>query len=170
MSATTPQNLAAEVMAVQFLFNLIIFGLMMTWFVMPKLRNLPLERALIPLLLLHCFRHLGLMYFVSIVTDPRIPAEFANPTAYGDLLSAGLALATVAALYYQKRYSIALAWIFNVIGFLDLVSAFALAGKLRLLQYQLGPAWFIPAFVVPALIVTHLAMLWMLWRRRGIEG
>jgi hypothetical protein len=50
---------------------------------------------------------------------------------------------------------------FNVIGLLDLVNAFyqGLANDV-----QLGAAYFIPTFVVPALVITHVMIFRMLVR------
>lgn len=59
---------------------------------------LPLRDALIPLLLLHSLRHLGLTVLVTAVVPPDVPREFTVPLAYGDLLATGLALLSIAAL------------------------------------------------------------------------
>jgi len=106
-----------------------------------------------------------MVYLLPTVTDPTIPHAFAYPTAYGDLISAILAMLSVVALHYRKRYAIILVWIFNIFGFLDLLLATFTANQLKLLGYNLGAAWFIPAFVVPFLLVTHIAIFWVLVKR-----
>ena len=55
-----------------------------------------------------------------------------------------------------------LVWLFNVEGTLDLVNAFY-QGLLK--DVQLGAAYYIPTFAVPALFVTHAMIFTMLIRR-----
>jgi hypothetical protein len=75
-----------------------------------------------PLLLLHAFRHLGLVFLVPTVVGPALPSRFAvPPAAYGDLVAGILALAAMAALRARPSIAVPLTWIFNVFGFLDLV-------------------------------------------------
>ena len=65
------------------------------------------------------------------------------------------------ALRARSRIALPLTWMFNVIGLLDLVNAFyqGLAHDV-----QLGAAYFIPTFVVPALVITHVMIFRMLVR------
>jgi hypothetical protein len=96
------------------------------------------------------------------VVGPALPAAFAVPAAYGDLLAALLALLAIAALRMEWSSAIALVWIFNVVGTLDLINAFYQGLRNNVL---LGAAYFIPTFVVPALFVTHAMIFAMLTRR-----
>jgi hypothetical protein len=72
-----------------------------------------------------------------------------------------LALAAIAALRSRARLALPLTWIFNVFGFLDLVNAFY-QGLSH--DVQLGAAYYIPTFIVPALVITHLMMFGVLIR------
>jgi hypothetical protein len=103
-------------------------------------------------LLLHAFRHLGLMFLAAGATYPGLPAAFAYPAALGDLLAALLALAAMPAV--ARGGGRRLVWIFNVEGTLDLFAAIALA-TLSGAAASMGPAYWIPAVWVPALLVTH---------------
>jgi hypothetical protein len=47
---------------------------------------------------LHSFRFVGLAFLVKGVVSPELPAAFAVPAAYGDLIAAVLALLALAAL------------------------------------------------------------------------
>jgi hypothetical protein len=157
------------VFAIQYTANLVLDALVVIWFVIPWLSHKPIHEALTPFLFLHALRTLGLTYLAPGVSDPRLPPAFTGPTAYGDLIAAGLAFACLLALRFRRPTTsmapaILLVWVFNVAGLLDLVNAIALGLQVEILNYQLGPMWFIPAFVVPALIVTHLAIFWMLWK------
>ena len=105
-----------------------------------------------PLLFLHAFRHLGMVFLVPTVVGPALEAEFAVPAAYGDLLAALLALLALIALRLRWPAARALVWLFNVIGTLDLVNALYHGARLNV---SLGAAYYIQTFAVPALLVTH---------------
>ena len=59
------------------------------------------------------------------VVSPDLPSAFANPAAYGDIVAATLALLSLATL--ESKAGIAIAWIFNLWGSFDLLSAFTTA-------------------------------------------
>ena len=60
---------------------------------------------------------------VSHMVDPTLPKEFlASRAAYGDLIAAGLAFASVYALRSNWRIALPLVWVANTWGFLDLLS------------------------------------------------
>jgi hypothetical protein len=61
--------------------------------VAPRLAAMPLHAALVPLLVPHAFRHIGMVFLIPAVVAPTLPSEFARPAAYGDLVSGVLALA-----------------------------------------------------------------------------
>ncbi len=112
------------------------------------------ESVLVPILLLHGFRHLGLMFLAPGGTYAGMPPQFAYPAAFGDLLAAVLALAAIPGVRRSARGGRLLVWIFNVEGSVDLIAAITLANIYGAAPYM-GPAYWIPAFWVPALLVTH---------------
>ena len=69
--------------------------LVAVFYLWPALRRLPQAAALRPILLLHSTRFAGLAFIVPGVVSPDIPAGFAEPAAYGDLIAALLALASL---------------------------------------------------------------------------
>jgi hypothetical protein len=60
-------------------------------YLLPRLDRLPASSVVIPILLLHSLRHLGLMFLTRGATYPGLSREFAWPTAIGDLVAALLA-------------------------------------------------------------------------------
>jgi hypothetical protein len=140
------------IFGVQVLLSLVGYSLIARFYVAPRLAALPLSAALTPLLLLHAFRHVGLVFLVPTVVGSALPAAFAEPAAYGDLLAALLALLAIAALRNSWTTAIPLVWLFNVEGTLDLLNAFYQGFTNNV---QLGAAYYIPTFAVPALFVTH---------------
>src|SRR5262249_45287710 len=61
-------------------------------FVWPWLRNMKLNDALIRLVAPHMFRFIGLSFLIPGVVSSGLPAAFAVPAAYGDLIAAVLAV------------------------------------------------------------------------------
>ena len=68
-------------------------------YALPWLAKQPMQQALIPLLIPHTFRHLGMAFFVPGLEVQPLPASFAVAAAYGDLISGVLALVSLIALH-----------------------------------------------------------------------
>ncbi|AKJ27312.1 hypothetical protein [Caldimonas brevitalea] len=143
-----------NLLTVNLLFSTFVFWVMARIYVLPKLPQLQPKAVLLPILLLHAFRHLGLMFIAPGATHAGIPAQFAYPAAFGDLLAAVLALMAIAGVVRDATGSRRLVWIFNLEGTLDLAAAITLA-TLYGAPALMGPSYWIPAFWVPALLVTH---------------
>ncbi len=97
-----------------------------------------------------------------MVAQPLRPG-FANPAAYGDLVTGVLALLALIALRTGWAGALVLVWLFNIVGTVDLLNA------LRHVDVApgFGAAWYIPTFLVPALLVTHFMIFaWLLKRGR----
>lgn len=147
-------------------FSTLIFWIAARLYLLPNLAKLQPRTVLLPILLLHAFRHLGLMFLATGATYPGMPPQFAYPAAYGDLLAALLAVAAIPAVAGNWRIARPIVWVFNVEGSVDLISAITLA-TIYGAQSYMGPAYWIPAFWVPALLVTHyitFVVLLTTWR------
>lgn len=158
-----------NILTVNLLFSTLVFWVAIRIYVWPKLSALKPQALLVPILLLHSLRHLGLMFLTPGATYAGIPPQFAYPAALGDLLAAVLALIAILALVRNAASARLLVWVFNVEGTLDLFSAITLATIYRAQPYM-GPAYWIPAFWVPALLVTHyitFVFLWKYWKDRN---
>ena len=143
-----------NILTANLLFSTLVFWMAARIYVFPKLDDLKPRTVLLPILLLHSFRHLGLMFLAPGATYAGIPPQFAYPAALGDLLAALLAVAAILAVMKDMGGSRLLIWIFNVEGTLDLAAAITLA-TIYGAATSMGPAYWIPAFWVPALLVTH---------------
>lgn len=152
-----------NILTVNLLFSTFVFWVVARIYVLPKLAALKPRTLLLPILLLHAFRHLGLMFLTPGATYAGIPPQFAYPAAFGDLLAALLALIAILALVTNAASARLLVWVFNVEGTLDLFNAITLATIYRAQPYM-GPAYWIPAFWVPALLVTHYITFVFLWK------
>jgi hypothetical protein len=143
-----------NILTVNLLLSTLVFGMAAKLYLLPNLPTLRPQTVLLPILLLHAFRHLGLMFLAPGATYPGLPPQFAYPAAIGDLLAALLATAAIPLVAKDVSGARLLVWIFNVEGTLDLVAAITLATVYGAAIYM-GPAYWIPAFWVPALLVTH---------------
>ena len=149
------------IFGLQFILSLVVWGLIAKWLVAPSLAKMPQHQALFWLTLPHAFRHIGMVFLVPGVVAQPLPAAFAIPAAYGDLMTGVLALFALIALRTGWVGAVALVWLFNIVGTVDLLNA------LRHVDVApaFGAAWYIPTFLVPVLLVTHFMIFVRLLRR-----
>jgi hypothetical protein len=145
--------------------NTVIFYLAARIYLWPQLSRLRPQQILVPILLLHSTRHLGMMFLTRGATYPGLPPEFAYPAAFGDLLTAIIALVTIPIVLRRSSLAKPAVWVFNVFGTIDLLVAIILA-TIYNAPVAMGPAYWIPAFWVPLLLVTHYVTFVVLLRRR----
>lgn len=136
-------------------FGLAVWGAVAWQYIWPALRERPSPENLKPILLLHGFRFLGLAFIVPGVVSPQLPAAFAQPVAYGDFITATLALLALAAL--GTRAGTVATWIFNIFGTADLLFGFYQGAVISLPATPglLGAGYFILFAYVPLLFITH---------------
>ena len=136
-------------------FGLAVWGAVAWHYIWPELRMRTNPENLKPILLLHGFRFLGLAFVLPGVVSPDLPAAFAQPVAYGDFMTAILALLALATL--GTYTGTALTWVFNIFGTADLLFAFYLGSRVSLPNTPglLGAGYFILAAYVPLLLITH---------------
>jgi hypothetical protein len=153
-----------NVLTVNLLFSTLVFWIAARLYLLPRLAECEPRTILLPILLLHALRHLGLMFLAPGAVFPGVPPQFAYPAAFGDMLAAVLALVAIPAVATRARYAKLLVWIFNIEGTLDLIVAISLATIYNAAPFM-GPAYWIPAFWVPALLVTHYIVFIVLLKR-----
>lgn len=159
-------------MGVQALFGLSIllsfvaFGLVTRFYIWPRLQTLARDDALLPLVVPHTFRFIGLSFLLPGVVSPSLPSAFAAPAAYGDLIAVILAIAASLALFRRAASAILLVWLFNVWGACDLLFAYYQGFAVQLDPRLLGAAFFIPTVVVPPALITHGLIFWLLIRSK----
>ena len=155
----------AALFGLSILMSFVAFGIVARIHVWPWLRVMPREDALIALLTPHLFRFIGLSFLVPGVVSLSLPHAFAAPAAYGDLAAAILAIIAVAALARRAAFAIAIVWVFNVWGTIDLLTAIY-QGQIGIgiAPGALGAAFYIPTVLVPLLLVTHVLIFRLLLR------
>ena len=146
-------------------------GVVARLYLWPRLRNMPQERALVLLVAPHMFlRFIGLSFLVPGVVSPSLPAAFAAPAAYGDLVAGVLAIVSTVGLARRASWAVPLVWVFNVWGAADLLFAFYQGPRLAIGPGAFGAAYFIPTAVVPVLLVTHFLIFCLLLRPASTSG
>lgn len=151
----------------QLFSSLIVCTAVVAWYVWPALTKWPLHSALIPLLFVHVPRYVGMTLLVTGMVDPKLPIGFRNNAAYGDLIAAALALASVCALRSNWRVAVPLVWIFNTWGFFDLLNGVRGLLLLNVPSFNLATFWYVYTFYAPAVLVSHLLIFWILFKSRS---
>jgi len=144
------------------------WGAVARYYLWPALRERPSTEGLKSILLLHGFRFLGLAFVVPGVVSADLPAAFARSAAYGDLITAILALLALVTL--GSRTGTVLTWAFNIFGAADLLFAFYQGNQTSLANTPglLGAAYFIVIAFVPLLLITHGLAFRMLVRTEAV--
>jgi hypothetical protein len=154
-----------RVLVLNLVANTAIFYVAARLYLLPHLPRLRPRQILVPILLLHSTRHLGMMFLTRGATYPGLPSQFAYPAGFGDLITAFLAFAAIPLVLRSARLAKPAVWVFNIFGTLDLLAAITSA-TIYNAPLAMGPAYWIPAFWVPLLLVTHY-VTFVLLRRRG---
>ena len=149
------------IFGLQFFLSLVVWGVIAKWSLGPWLEKKSSHEALYWLTLPHAFRYIGMVFLVPGVVARPLPGAFANPAAYGDLVTGVLALLALIALRTGWARALALVWLFNIVGTVDLLNALRHADAVP----DFGAAWYIPTFLVPLLLVTHFMIFARLLRR-----
>jgi hypothetical protein len=165
MGATTAMN-SVTIFWLQLVWSVFVFGLVTRWYVWPYLTNLSRNSALIALLFVHVPRYVGMTLLVTGMVDPKLPGEFLSAAAYGDLLEAALALASILALRSNWRFAIALVWVTNTWGFVDLLNGVRGVLQLNVPSFNLATFWYVYTFYAPLVIVSHLMIFRILLNSR----
>lgn len=135
---------------------LIVWWFALQWYVMPTVRRLPLAQGLQPILLLHMTRANGAGFLIAGVVSADLPLSMAGPAAYGDLLAALLAFIALLALRNRWSSAMIMLWLFNIVGFADLLNVMRLVVVNNVDPGQLGSMYLIVVAIVPGLLLTHI--------------
>ena len=153
-----------RVLTVNLVLNTAIFYVAARLYLLPLIPRVRPQLILVPILLLHSMRHLGLMFLTRGATFPGMPLQFAYPAAFGDLITAVLAFAAIPFVLHGSRLAKPAVWVFNIVGTLDLLAAITFA-TIYNAPVTMGPAYWIPAFWVQLLLVSHYVTFVLLARR-----
>ena len=152
---------------IQITTSIAVFGIGGLWYVWPSLTRLSRNFALILMLFVHVPRYVGMTLLVPGMVDPKLPGEFLSGAAYGDLLEAALALASIFALRSNWRFAIPLVWVTNTWGFVDLLNGVRGVLQLNVPSFNLATFWYVYTFYAPLVIVSHVMIFGILLKSRS---
>ena len=159
----------------QIVASVLVFSTVATWYAWPSLTKLSLHAALTPLLFVHVPRYVGMTLLVTQAVDPKLPPEFLSNAAYGDLIEAVLAFVSIFALRNDWRGAVALVWVTNTWGFLDLLSGLRGLLRVNVPSYDMRVFWHIYTFYAPLVVVSHVMIFLVLikaksWGNRTLQA
>src|SRR2546428_2375095 len=94
-----------RILTLNLIANTAIFYVAARLYLLPLLPRLRPQAILVPILLLHSMRHLGMMFLTRGATFPGLSMHFAYPAAFGDLVTAALALIAIPFVIRGSSYS-----------------------------------------------------------------
>jgi hypothetical protein len=94
-----------NILTVNLLLSTLVFATAAWLYVRPKLDEWEPRTVLLPILLLHSLRHLGLMFLAPGAVYPGLAPQFTYPAAFGDFLAAVLAFIAIPAVATRARAS-----------------------------------------------------------------
>jgi len=145
------------------LMSLIVWNKLSKKYLWLQIKDRELKKAAEPILVLHSFRFAGLSFLVPGVVHAGLNPAWAMPAAFGDFTAAILAFITLLRINSTSFKS--LLWVFNILGFIDLLLAFADGPRYSILPF-LGATYFIVIIYVPLLLLTHLMVFKLLLRNK----
>jgi hypothetical protein len=133
----------------------------------PKMKQQPRAQQLKTLTAIHFFRYFATTLLIAGLVSRKLPSGFADPAAFGDLISLGLAYIAFIGLQRPRTGEPSLfpVWIFNIVGAADLLLAMVLGPALIRDPGDLGLGYIVPTVYVPLLLVAHFYALKVLSQR-----
>jgi hypothetical protein len=134
----------------------------------PKMKGQPRVQQLKTLTAIHFFRYFATTLLITGLVSRKLPSGFADPAAFGDLISLGLAYIAFFGLQRSsgvEQPSLIPVWIFNIVGTADLLLAIVLGPALIRDPGDLGLGYIIPTVYVPLLLTAHFYALKLLGQR-----
>jgi len=166
MGATTEMN-NVTIFWIQLLTSGFAFGIVAVWYVWPALTKISRNSALVILLFVHVPRYVGMTLLVTGMVDPKLPREFLSSAAYGDLLEAALAFASIFALRSNWRVAVPMVWVANIWGFADLLNGVRGVLQLNVPSFNLATFWYVYTFYAPLVIVSHVMIFGILLKSKS---
>jgi hypothetical protein len=116
-----------RVIVLNLVANTAIFYFAGRLYLLPLIPRVRPQQILVPVLLLHSTRHLGMMFLTRGATYPELPQEFAYPAAFGDLITAIIAFVAIPFVLRGSGLAKPLVRLFNIFGTIDLLAAITTA-------------------------------------------
>ena len=140
-------------------------------YIWPRVISAPGDAGLRALVATNMFRQIGLAFVLSPqIVGSDVPHSWTEPIAYGDLVSVVLAIVAFAGLNRRAAWARGMTWIFNIVGFVDFINAYAQGVMLQAWTFNLGFAWLIATLLAPPYMVIHVMIFMCLLKRPGKQA
>ena len=127
----------------------------------------PFGKAVLPLLLLHVFRYLGLTLIVPGQIDSSVSMDALQVMAWGDFASGVCALLAAIAVHHRWSVATALVGLFSLVGIGDLIAVGITAIKAGVFFADIGTMWFILVLYAPVMLLAQIYVAYRLVRHLG---
>lgn len=152
------------ILLVQSSFGIAVFGVAFLRYLRPTMDRWTFNDAVLPLLLLQSFRFLGLTFMVDHQISEAIPQSAAQIIAFGDFSAAALAFITALAVLGRSPLVKPLAVVFTIVGLGDLAAIGPIAIGNAFFEEGIGAMWLTIGTFAPAIVISHLYILYRLVR------
>ncbi len=136
-------------------------------YLQPWFKTKEFGEAVLPLLILHIFRYLGLCLLVPGQIDLSVPRGALQLMAFGDLAAGVCALLAAIAVSAKSKLAIPLVALFTVVGIGDLIMIAPTAKNAGVIDADIGTMWFFLVIFAPALLLSHIYIAYRLLLQRG---
>lgn len=157
-------------LTIQLVMSVSAYTLLYRIYLRPWLQTKAFEQAVLPFLILHIFRFLGLNLLVTGQVDPAVPREALQIMAYGDLASGICALLATLAIVTHSGLKRPLVWLFSMVGIADFFVIGPTAWNAGVLFHSIGTMWFLMSTFAPVLALTHIYILSRLLSKSAPHG
>ncbi len=118
--------------------------------------------AVLPGLLIHSFRFVGLTMLVTGQVDPKLPRSAIELMAFGDLASAVTALVAAIAVALKSKLATPLVTLFVIVGGIDFAVAIPVGLNAGVFESYIGGMWIVIEFFVPLVLLTQIYITYRL--------
>jgi hypothetical protein len=125
-------------------------------------RSRPMHTAVLPLLLLHAFRYLGLTLIVPGQMDQDLSPDGLSIMAWGDYASGAAALLAAIAVHHRWPIATAMVALFTVIGIGDFIVVGYTATTIGVFFADMGTMWYVLVVFAPALLLSQIYIAYRL--------
>jgi hypothetical protein len=154
------------IVSIQFALGLIIFGTVVREYLLGWLQRSDVFVAIAPVLLYQGFRFLGLTMLAPDQVAPGQDLDAIEVIAYGDLAAAVTGIIAALAAYRRSALTLPLAWLFTVVGIVDLISVGITVAAAGTLEEGIGVMWVTFGLIAPLLVLSHGYVLYVLIKRK----
>jgi hypothetical protein len=153
---------AAKLLAFFMAMSLCAWGIIAKVHIVPLVDKRSKREALLVVVMPHMFRTIGAMAMFPGIAE--LPDAWKVPLAWGDGITAVLAMLSMIALHKSWAHATKLVWVFNVFGILDLLHNGYNAAALQVAP-QLGVIGYVVGFGVPGMLMFHILVFRTLLRQ-----